>query len=85
MNGTMKGIRTLVVAAAVTVGTQASTLIMMGDRDIVRPEHAVEMFRLIPNARLAVFAGSDHFLLFTSPGKVLATLTPFLAESVAGR
>jgi pimeloyl-ACP methyl ester carboxylesterase len=64
---------------------QASTLIMMGDRDVVRPEHAVEMFRLIPNARLAIIAGSDHFVLFTSPEKVLGTLTSFLAESVAGR
>jgi pimeloyl-ACP methyl ester carboxylesterase len=64
---------------------EASTLIMMGDRDIVRPEHAVEMFRLIPNARLAIFAGSDHFVLFTSPEKVLGTLMPFLAEPVAGR
>ena len=41
--------------------------------------------RLIPNARLAIFAGSDHFVLFTNPEKVLATLTPFLAEPETGR
>jgi pimeloyl-ACP methyl ester carboxylesterase len=39
---------------------KADTLIMVGDRDIVRPEHAVEMFRMIPNARLAILPGSDH-------------------------
>jgi pimeloyl-ACP methyl ester carboxylesterase len=61
---------------------RAQTLIMMGDQDIVRPEHAVEMFRMIPNARLAIFPGSDHFVLFTSPDTVLATLMPFLSGSV---
>jgi hypothetical protein len=37
---------------------------------------------MIPNARLAIFAGSDHFVLFTSPDTVLATLMPFFSESV---
>ena len=36
------------------------------------------MFRLIPNARLAIFPGSDHFVLFTRPDTVLVTLMPFL-------
>ena len=59
-------------------GIKAETLIMMGDHDAVRPEHGVEMFRLIPNAHLAIMPG-DHFLLLMSPEKVLAALTPFLA------
>jgi pimeloyl-ACP methyl ester carboxylesterase len=58
---------------------KAQVLIMMGDRDVVRPEHAVEMYRLIPNAQLAIFPGGDHFMLWNSPDKVLATLMPFLA------
>ncbi len=33
-------------------------LIMIGDADIVRPEHAVEMYRLLPHARLAIFPGA---------------------------
>ncbi|HEY1860698.1 MAG TPA: alpha/beta hydrolase, partial [Gemmataceae bacterium] len=51
---------------------KAPVLITLGDHDAVRPEHAVEMFRLIPNAQLAVFPGGDHFLLWTNPEKVLA-------------
>ena len=38
---------------------KAETFIILGDRDVERPEHAVEMFRLFPNARLAVLS-SDH-------------------------
>jgi pimeloyl-ACP methyl ester carboxylesterase len=36
---------------------EAPTLLMIGDADSVRPEHAVEMFRLLPHAKLAVFPG----------------------------
>jgi pimeloyl-ACP methyl ester carboxylesterase len=38
----------------------ALTLIIVGDRDIVTPEHAVEMFRTIPNGRLCVIPGVGH-------------------------
>jgi pimeloyl-ACP methyl ester carboxylesterase len=36
---------------------RAPTLVLIGDRDVVRPEHAVELTRLIPNARLLVLVG----------------------------
>jgi pimeloyl-ACP methyl ester carboxylesterase len=39
---------------------RAPVLVVVGDRDIVRPEHAVRMFRLFPDARLAVLPGTDH-------------------------
>ena len=35
----------------------APTLVIAGDRDIVRPEHAVELSQLIPEARLLVLPG----------------------------
>lgn len=37
---------------------QAPTLIVIGDQDIVRPEHAVAMYRLLPHARLAILPGT---------------------------
>jgi pimeloyl-ACP methyl ester carboxylesterase len=61
---------------------KAQTLIIVGDRDVVRPEHAVEMYRLIPNAQLAILPGGDHFMLWSSPDKVLATLVPFLEAPI---
>jgi pimeloyl-ACP methyl ester carboxylesterase len=41
----------------------APTMVMIADGDIVRPEHAVEMFRLLPHAQLAVLPGTDHMTL----------------------
>jgi pimeloyl-ACP methyl ester carboxylesterase len=59
---------------------KAPVLITLGDRDGVRPEHAVEMFRLIPNAELAVFPGGDHFLIWTDPETVLSPVAAFLDD-----
>jgi len=41
-------------------GITAPTLIVCGDSDIVRPEHAVGLFRLLPHAQLAILPGTDH-------------------------
>ena len=38
----------------------APTLIIIGDDDIVTPEHAVEMFRTIPDAQLCVIPRARH-------------------------
>jgi pimeloyl-ACP methyl ester carboxylesterase len=62
---------------------RAKTLIMQGDRDGIRPEHAVELFRLIPNSQLAIFPGGDHFVLFSNPDLVISTLVPFLDAPLA--
>lgn len=39
---------------------RAPTLVLVGDEDIVRAEHAVEMFRLLPKAELAVLPATNH-------------------------
>jgi pimeloyl-ACP methyl ester carboxylesterase len=56
-------------------GIRAPTLLILGDSDLVRPEHAVEMFRLLgggvfgdtaaglPNSQLAVLPGTSHVTL----------------------
>jgi pimeloyl-ACP methyl ester carboxylesterase len=36
---------------------RASTLIVVGDQDIVKPEHAIELTRLISGARLLILPG----------------------------
>ena len=39
---------------------KAPTLIIIGDGDIITPEHAVEMFRTIPGAQLCVVPHAGH-------------------------
>lgn len=41
-------------------GVKTPTLIIVGDRDMVSPEHAVEMFRTIPAAQLCVLPRAGH-------------------------
>ncbi|QHT71646.1 alpha/beta hydrolase [Rhodocytophaga rosea] len=36
---------------------KASTLIIIGDKDIITPEHAIEMYRQIPDSELAIIPG----------------------------
>jgi pimeloyl-ACP methyl ester carboxylesterase len=45
------------IKAALMKTIQAPSFIIIGDADVVRPEHAVEMFRLLPHARLAILPG----------------------------
>jgi len=61
-------------------GITAPTLIIMGDREGLRPEQAVAMYRLIPKAQLAIVPGADHFLPFTRPDVVLTLMTTFLQD-----
>ncbi len=39
---------------------KAPALIVIGDADIVTPEHAVEMFRTIPDAQLCAVPHAGH-------------------------
>jgi len=53
------------------------TLIIIGDADIVTPEHAVEMFRAIPESQLCVVPNAGHGVM---PKETILT---FLKESAA--
>jgi pimeloyl-ACP methyl ester carboxylesterase len=57
---------------------KAPTLIMIGDADIVRPEHAVEMFRLHRHAQLAVLPGASHFAPMERPDWIVSMTRAFL-------
>ncbi|HMI98372.1 MAG TPA: alpha/beta hydrolase [Gaiellaceae bacterium] len=57
---------------------QAPTLVIVGDGDIVTPEHAVEMYRTIPAAQLCVVPHSGHGVM---PKETILT---FLQEGAPG-
>ena len=60
---------------------RAPALVMVGDRDIIRLEHALELFRLIPTCRLAVLPGTDHGLRLTNPEWVASMIQDFLLNT----
>jgi pimeloyl-ACP methyl ester carboxylesterase len=68
---------------------KAPTLLIIGDSDIVRPEHAVEMFRLLgggvfgdiaglPNSQLAILPGTTHVTLVYQADLLLSIIPRFL-------
>jgi pimeloyl-ACP methyl ester carboxylesterase len=69
---------------------KAPTLLIIGDSDLVRPEHAVEMFRLLgggvfgdtpaglPKSQLAVLPGTSHVTVVERADLLLAMIPPFL-------
>jgi pimeloyl-ACP methyl ester carboxylesterase len=54
-------------------------LIIIGDTDFIRLEHAVEMKHLVPNAQLAILPGTKHMQVLR-PDIVLPIVTAFLRQ-----
>ncbi|WLW57495.1 alpha/beta fold hydrolase [Streptomyces sp. YU58] len=54
------------------------TLLVIGDRDFVKVEHAAEMQRLIPQADLAVLPSTTHMTLTRHTSLLLPVLDAFL-------
>lgn len=68
---------------------KAPTMLIVGDSDIIQPEHTLEMFRLLgggvcgdlhglPQARLAVLPGTTHVAVIDQTELLLAIVPPFL-------
>lgn len=76
---------------------KAPMFIIVGDADVVKPEHAVEMLRLtgggvigdmagIPNSRLAIFPGTSHVGVIERTDWILSMVPEFLdAEMKKGK
>lgn len=56
---------------------KAPLMVMLGDDDFIRPEHALELFRMVPSGRLAILPGSDHSAPVTHSDWVTAMLVDF--------
>ncbi len=59
---------------------KAPTLVIAGDRDIVRPEHAVQMFRLLPNSELAILPATEHMTIVDRAEYLVPMIKRFLDE-----
>jgi len=76
-------------------GITAPTLVVIGDSDIVRPEHAVEMFRLVAGdlpgdgvtparSQLAILPGTSHISIMTRADLLLSIVPRFLDAPLPG-
>lgn len=74
---------------AAIAAIKSPTLIIIGDSDLTRPEHAVEMFRLLgggvfgdvaglPNSQLAVLPGTTHVGMASRAELLVPIITQFL-------
>jgi pimeloyl-ACP methyl ester carboxylesterase len=75
---------------------QAPTLLIIGDSDLVRPEHAVEMFRLLgggvfgdtpaglPKSQLAILPGTSHVTVVSRADLLLSMIPAFLDAPMPG-
>jgi pimeloyl-ACP methyl ester carboxylesterase len=73
---------------------QAPVLLMIGDSDLIRPEHAVEMFRLLgggvfgdtpaglPNSQLAILPGTSHVSIADRADWLVSMINSFLDQPV---
>lgn len=58
----------------------APTLILVGDRDdsILPVEQAAELYRLLPNAELAILPGKNHFMPWANAELFVQVIIDFL-------
>ena len=75
-------------------GIKAPTLLMIGDSDLIRPEHAVEFFRLLgggvfgdtpaglPNSQLAILPGTSHVGIVDRADWIVSMVDSFLDAPV---
>ena len=58
----------------------APALVVCGDRDVVLPEHAVELYRLMPAADVAIMPATDHGSIMRQPALLVPLIERFLAR-----
>lgn len=61
---------------------EAPAMVMIGDADIVRPEHAVELFRLLSRSKLAILPDTDHVTFLERADWLLSMIGEFLDASM---
>jgi pimeloyl-ACP methyl ester carboxylesterase len=61
-------------------GVTARTLVMVGDDDEVRLEHALDYYRALPDGELATIPGTSHGLLVEKPDLCNRVIVDFLSN-----
>ncbi|MCR8666534.1 alpha/beta hydrolase [Aestuariibaculum sp. M13] len=59
---------------------EAAVLVVNGDSDIIKNEHAVEIYQNIPKAQLCIMPGETHYTPGSNPNYFNAIIEKFLSE-----
>ena len=59
------------------------TLVMAGDRDVIRDEHTLTMFHALPKSQLAIFPGATHMIPEHDPERFNRTVLDFFDKPFA--
>lgn len=57
---------------------KSPVLIVQGDNDLITPEHAIQMHRLIKGSQLCIMPGTTHFVLWENPELIENAVLAFL-------
>jgi pimeloyl-ACP methyl ester carboxylesterase len=60
---------------------EAPTLIMVGDHDVIRPEHAVEIYQHLPNGALKILRNATHMAPQDDPARFNRAVDRFFRNS----
>jgi pimeloyl-ACP methyl ester carboxylesterase len=55
----------------------APTLVLVGDHDVIRDEHTLEIYHHIPNSQLCIFPNATHAVPYDEPALFNATVERF--------
>lgn len=58
----------------------APTLVLAGDRDVIREEHTVKIYQTIPRSHLCIFPGETHMIPVTNPELFNMTVERFFSK-----
>ena len=59
---------------------EAPTLILVGDHDVVRPEHATEIYEHLPNGKLKILRNATHMAPQDDPVRFNRTVERFFRK-----
>lgn len=61
-------------------GIKAKVLLVLGDKDVIKLEHGIEMFRIIPESRFCVLPNTPHEVFTTKPRLINQISINFYSE-----
>ncbi len=63
---------------------QAPVLVLSCDRDVIKEEHTLFIYRNIPKGNLCIFPGETHWITGTNPSLFNSTVAKYFSDQYKG-